>query len=324
MKLQILIPQYKETDEIIKPLLDSIAMQQCIDFKQVGVIICNDGTDVRLSDKLISSYPFKIEYYLCEHRGVSATRNECLDHAIADYVMFCDSDDMFSDMCGLYAVFEKIDKYFDTLVSAFIEEAKHDPTGEMYLIKHEHDSTFVHGKVHRRQYLTENNIRFNDALTIHEDSFFNILCQSLTENVAYIETPFYLWKWRDDSICRRDPKYMLKTYNNMIDSVDALIEALTLMGEPNKAIYHVLAFLFDTYYTMQKPEWKDPENIAFREATEKRFAEYYAKWKDTWLKVEPHEKVKVSEDVRGRNIEKGMLIETITVDDWLKAIEENI
>ena len=75
MKLQILVPQYKETDEIIKPLLDSIAMQQCIDFSQIGVIICNDGTDVRLSDKLISSYPFKIEYYLCEHRGVSATRN---------------------------------------------------------------------------------------------------------------------------------------------------------------------------------------------------------------------------------------------------------
>lgn len=28
MKLQILIPQYKETDEVVKPLLDSIALQQ--------------------------------------------------------------------------------------------------------------------------------------------------------------------------------------------------------------------------------------------------------------------------------------------------------
>jgi len=27
MKLQILIPQYKETNEVIKPLLDSIAIQ---------------------------------------------------------------------------------------------------------------------------------------------------------------------------------------------------------------------------------------------------------------------------------------------------------
>ena len=55
MKLQILIPQYKETDKIIKPLLDSIAIQQSIDFREIGVIICNDGTDVRLSDQPIRS-----------------------------------------------------------------------------------------------------------------------------------------------------------------------------------------------------------------------------------------------------------------------------
>lgn len=324
MRLQILIPQYKETDEIIKQLLDSIAMQQCVDFSQIGVIICNDGSDVFLSDEFISSYPFVVEYYKCEHRGVSATRNECLDNAIADYVMFCDSDDMFCDMCGLYRVFQEIDKGFDTLVSAFWEEAKHEPTGEMYLTKHEHDTTFVHGKVHRRQYLTENNIRFNDALTIHEDSYFNNLCQTFTDSVVYMETPFYLWKWRDESICRRDSKYMLKTYGNMIDTVDALIETMTCMGEPNKALYHMLALTFTTYYTMNTPEWTDPENIRFREATEKRFAEYYAKWKDTWQKVKPNEKAKVSEDVRGRYIEKGMPMETITINDWLRHIEEII
>ena len=44
MTLDILIPQYKETDEVIKPLLDSIAIQQNVDLEnEVGVIICNDG-----------------------------------------------------------------------------------------------------------------------------------------------------------------------------------------------------------------------------------------------------------------------------------------
>jgi len=80
MKLQILIPQYKETDEIIKPLLDSIVLQQNVDFDQIGVIICNDGTDVHLSDELINSYPFAVEYHLEPHRGVSETRNACLDY----------------------------------------------------------------------------------------------------------------------------------------------------------------------------------------------------------------------------------------------------
>ena len=85
MKLQILIPQYKETEEVVKPLLDSIALQQSVDFNEIGVIICNDGSDVILSKDFLNSYPFKIEYHMCEHRGVSATRNACLDRATAEY-----------------------------------------------------------------------------------------------------------------------------------------------------------------------------------------------------------------------------------------------
>jgi len=78
MKLQILVPQYKETDEVIKPLLDSLAIQQNVNLKKdIGVIIVNDGSDVFLSDELLKSYPFKIDYYKNEHAGVSATRQAC-------------------------------------------------------------------------------------------------------------------------------------------------------------------------------------------------------------------------------------------------------
>ena len=73
MKLQILIPQYEETDEIVKPLLDSIAIQQSVDFNEIGVIIVNDGSNIHLSKDFLDSYPYKIEYYLNEHLGVSAT-----------------------------------------------------------------------------------------------------------------------------------------------------------------------------------------------------------------------------------------------------------
>ena len=57
--LDILVPQYKETDAIIKPLLDSIAVQHNANFQEIGVIIVNDGTDVRLSKELLTSYPCK-------------------------------------------------------------------------------------------------------------------------------------------------------------------------------------------------------------------------------------------------------------------------
>ena len=51
MKLQILVPHYKENAEVIKPLLDSLAIQQNVDFSEIGVIICHDGDEAKDFDE---------------------------------------------------------------------------------------------------------------------------------------------------------------------------------------------------------------------------------------------------------------------------------
>lgn len=321
MKLQILIPQYKETDDIVKPLLDSIAIQQSVPMEEIGAIICNDGSDIFLSQEFLQSYPFKIEYYKEPHRGVSATRNACLDHAIADYVMFCDADDMFYNACGLWIIFREMEKGFDSIVSCFVEETRMPDDHRIEYLHHEMDSTFVHGKVHRREYLTKNQIRFNDKLTIHEDSYFNILCQNLSQDVKYCPTPFYLWKWRDESVCRHDPKYILKTYNNMLDSNDALIDEFLSRAMPDKAMFYTVFMIFDAYYNMNKPEWIDQENQEYRHKTELRFKEYYLKHKDAWNAIPINDKMMISNQVRSRTVMEGMRMEAITIDNWLTHVE---
>lgn len=322
MKLQILIPQYQETDEIIKPLLDSIEIQQNVDLKRdVGVVIVNDGTDVRLSDELLNSYTYHIEYHLDEHGGVSATRNKCLDHATADYVMFCDADDMFYNACGLYIVFREIAMGgFDSLVSAFIEESRDPMTGEPVYINHDMDTTFVHGKVHRRQYLLDKGIRWNDALTIHEDSYFNCLCQRLAGELKYSQTSFYLWRWRDDSVCRHDPKYILKTYNNMLDSNTALVNEFVRRGRTQDAQYYATAMIYDAYFTMNKREWIDQENKQYRRATENRFKEYYVTFKSLFDSIPEEVKNQVIVGIKNRMFGEGLMMESITFDDWIKSV----
>ena len=324
MKLQILIPQYEETDEIIKPLLDSIAIQQNVDFKEVGVIIANDGSDVQLSDEFLSSYPFDIQYIIAKHQGVSATRNVCLDVAEADYVMFCDADDMFCNVCGLWMLFREMDIGFDSLTSVFVEETRTPDTKEIIYINREMDSTFVHGKVHRRQYLIDKQIRWNPELTIHEDSYFNIQCSNLSDNVKYCQMPFYLWKWRDASVCRHDPKYILKTYRNMIDSNDALIREFIRKGHEDKAYFYITFMIFDAYYTMNKPEWINQENKEYRDSTEFRFAKYFKKYKKRWDGVPATDKIQISQGIRGRSVNEGMLMEAMTIDEWLEHIEKLI
>ena len=164
-KLDLLIPQYNEDESILKSLLDSLQVQQNINLKEdVGVIIVNDGSDIKLSEEFLNSYPFTIEYYQNEHKGVSATRNACLDKSKAEYVMFCDADDMFCNVCGLFLIFKEMDtvdpqtmlKGFDGLVSVFMEESRLPDKSITYINRGDAnlggvDNTFVHGKVYRRQ-----------------------------------------------------------------------------------------------------------------------------------------------------------------------------
>lgn len=138
--------------------------------------------------------------------------------------------------------------------------------------------------------------------------------------MKYCQTPFYLWRWRDESVCRHDPKYILKTYNNMIDSSDALITALMKRGVYDKANFYVAVMLLDAYYTMNKPEWIDQENQQYRDSTEHRFAEYYHKYKAMWDSIPIQDKMQISQGIRGRSVAEGMQMESITIEEWLKRI----
>lgn len=324
MKLQLLVPVYNEGLEVLKPLLDSVAVQQNVPFEEIGVIVCNDGgvpMDWTLNGiDYLHYYPFKIEYHDEPHRGVSGTRNACLDYSTADYVMFCDCDDMFLNACGLWIIFREMEIGFDSLVSVFTEETRDPATKAVVYINRDLDSTFVHGKVHRRGYLLEQNIRWNPALTIHEDSYFNCLCQRLSQNVKFCPTPFYLWKWRDASVCRHDPKYILKTYNNMLDSNTALVEQFLQRGRRSDAEFFATSMIYDAYYTLNKQEWIDQQNQEYRNSVERRFAKYYRQFKELFDSVPQAVKMQIIVGQKNRFFQEGLFLETVTFDEWLKHV----
>lgn len=326
-KLQLLIPHYQEQPEEITPLLDSLQIQQAVNFDDFGVIITYDGEDATPLpvEEWASHYKFEIVHVHADKGGVSHTRNAALNAATAEYVMFCDADDMFCHVCGLHIIFNEINNGgFDTMTSKFIEETRNPETKEPLYINHDMDSTFVHGKIHNREYLINNNIRFNDNLTIHEDSYFNILAQNCArENRAkYCPHAFYLWKWRDASVCRHDPDYILKTYNNMLDSNDALVDEFERRNMSDKAKFYTCFMIFDAYYTMNKKEWLDKTHLNYRQAVEKRFSEYYRKHKHQWQAVSEQEKMLISNGVRQRSVMEGMPMESITIEDWLNSFSK--
>ena len=324
--LQILIPQYNEGEEVIKHLLNSIAVQQHVDLKKdISVIIVNDGSDTILTKEFLDKYPYKIEYILSDHEGVSTARNIAFDYSVGDYVMWCDADDMFYTTHAIWIILNTIKKTnFDAMNSTFLEELRYTDGSFAELMKHEHDRTFVHGKVYKRSFLVENDIRWNPKLSIHEDVFFNTQALVLAKNLQYQDNYFYVWKCRNESICRNDPDYTLKTYPNLTESNDALIEIFLKKDHPEAARQNMVFVIFDAYYSMQLPTWHTLEHLDHRKAAEKHLALLWDKYKNLFWETDVNYRAKTASAIRDRLVKNGMVMEIISFPDWVGHLENLI
>jgi len=265
LKIQMLIPHYHESEALVCRLLDSIAMQQGIDLeKDVGVIICNDGTDVLLgSVTLESKYPFEVRYMVHEHSGVSATRNILLDHATAEYVMCCDADDTFSHALGLYKIFETIDNNdgFDMLTASFFEELYDSKTGKYQYIERQKDPYFVHAKVFRRDFLTENHIQWAESLKVSGDNYFLWQAIYLAKKKVICKMPIYIWKHNPDSICRCKKNRFEKDYYLHIISDSMNIEDFLKRGMLDVAKHMIAGMIYDLYLKLEFQKWNEPKTL---------------------------------------------------------------
>lgn len=299
MILQILVPQYKETERDIEKLLESIELQRNIDFDDIGVIIVNDGTDVILDPSFLNKFKFNIKYIRSEHKGVSATRNTALKEATADYVIFCDADDMFYHPLAIQLIIREVtQKSPDCIYSTFIEEVPDNKNpGKFIYNARQQAFVFVHGKVYRRQFLLDKNIWWDEELTLHEDGYFNglALAQVPRDKLVYCNEPFYMWCNNKNSVSRQSPTFVLDTYNNNLLAQDKLISKL-LPVNIYEAINLTAIQLYQTYFLLTGifVDWsndsKQPEALRNKlkqelESTENRFAEFYDKFKDCYRHV---------------------------------------
>ena len=323
MKLQLLIPQYNETEDVIRPTLDSIRTQQGVDLKKdIEVLIGNDGSDFKLSEEFLGSFPFSIRYEQFDHSGLPGTRGRLFDLATADYVMFCDADDMLLTNIALYTIFAYTDKGCDALVCDFMEEVMDKKSGRSLFFPHKKDSTFVHGKVYRRQFLLDNHIVWHPDVKCHEDSGYNCLALKVAKDVKHCQIPIYLWKWREGSICRKDPLYVPKTYTRMIHSNGWLVKDLLDRGMVDDARYYVAVLIYGTYYMLNKKIWLDPMNAKYRYETEKCFQEYFRKHKILFQSIDPKMRNRIIAGTKRRVLNEGVLLEQFTFDEWIRHIEE--
>jgi hypothetical protein len=71
---------------------------------------------------------------------------------------------------------------------------------------------------------------------------------------------------------------------------------------------------------MNKDEWLNQESKAYRKATEKRFKQYYLKYKHLYEALPEEAKFQIVASVKNRMYGEGLLMESITFEDWIKHV----
>lgn len=228
-KISVIIPVYNSS-KYLRECLDSICNQS---FKDWEIVAVDDGS-VDESPKILDDYAARDARIRVIHKangGVSAARNDGLEAAIGEYVLFVDSDDWLDlealrvsygeaerndadvvitdhySFCddGQRKRFKFFSQNFETRERTFIEKIQLTMLYGSYSPLYSESCGYLFGalwtKLFRRRILVENNVRFSTNISLFEDGLFGITAFEFVKSVVYIQEPLYNYRILSNSLC---------------------------------------------------------------------------------------------------------------------------
>ncbi|MBR1983308.1 MAG: glycosyltransferase family 2 protein [Clostridia bacterium] len=176
MKLSIILPVYNVA-KFIPDCLDSLLCQD-LDKKDYEIICVNDGSPDN-SEQVINGYienNSNIKLIAQKNSGVCVARNTGLNNATGDYVWFIDPDDYIAPNCLGKILSSLEEKNADLITFDYFnveEDSKFNPEKKTEIEIKEQVGYSSKGGVWqyvvKRQYLLDNDIKYNTDLAYGED-----------------------------------------------------------------------------------------------------------------------------------------------------------
>lgn len=223
-KVSIIIPFYNAMN-YLEDCVRSVAAQTLSD---IEIILVDDGSNdssAKIADDFARA-DNRIKVIHQSNRGVSAARNAGLDAAKGEYIGFVDADDLVAVTMyeALYrtAVEHKVDivgsgfvKFGElmekekTIASHFEEEKillKQDIIDSAVQMHSSGCFGFIWRFLYSAALVKGNHIRFDDRITIGEDTLFCMECFLNAEMAYILSDAFYRYRIHQDSVMRRKYK----------------------------------------------------------------------------------------------------------------------
>ena len=197
MDVSIIVPVYN-AEKTIERCLDSI-LKQITTFKYEIIVIDDGSTDKSL--KKLEEYKRFVTIIKETNGGPGKARNIGIRKAQAPFLLFVDSDDLFSSDFVEY--FMNLEQNFDLLFTdvkntgGVVSYTSVSPNDKLGIFKANFGigKYTIHpgiaGKFFRSQFVQDNQIRFNEKLSFAEDILFNFSALTKAKNVLLDDKEFY-------------------------------------------------------------------------------------------------------------------------------------
>lgn len=196
-KLSVIIPIYN-AEKYLKECLESVIR----DIEDVEYILIDDGSKDK-SRLIYSEYSNNPNVVIIknENHGVSFTRNYGMKIARGEYIMFVDADDYLEE--DWFNVIKKeLDSGLDLII--FSKYYKNYTYNKVDLqnaclnygnnLLKECSIMSPWSRIYRKDFLCENNIRFNKDIINGEDMLLNFEVISLTNKIKIVNDGFYIYR----------------------------------------------------------------------------------------------------------------------------------
>lgn len=278
--VSVVVPVYnaqRYLDACIRSVLEQ-------DYPHIELILVNDGSKDD-SGKIAQAWQKKdarVKYLYHPNAGVSATRNEGLDAATGDYVMFVDADDRLRAgavrkmvekaeneqvelvLCGYNCVYA--DREEIKTIAPVTLRTEEQLTG--YFFEHflEGIASSIWAKLYRREKLTA---RFRTDLTMGEDQLFHLEYVKNISSLCAMEDAFYDYDQTNaDSLVRRyKPFYYAQTRTVISEWLKWGRERGLKEADMSNAYYRLVSmYLGLMQYAVRTEKLSDAAQICCKEA----------------------------------------------------------
>ncbi len=258
--VSVIIPVFN-VESYLADCLDSVLMQ---DYAIFEVLAVNDGsTDSSL--EILEKYAIKdprVKILTQENKGLSAARNTGILHAIGDYVLFIDSDDIVDK--------ELIKTCLDTFLTHktdmiifnhaefndgnidFISKIKDLPSGKFEAINFIKEVKKISTTswcpvcfyAYKKSFIEDHNLNFFEGI-LHEDVLFTPIALVSADTIAVCPAVLYYYRKRQGSITA-DPKNARQSLMSYLFVAEQLYQfSLSIGNKQKQEIFkHIVAQRF--------------------------------------------------------------------------------